>query len=344
MAVTIQDVAKKAEVSPSTVSRVFNNKGQISEETQSIVLKAAKALGYRPRTNKLSKTKTQVNNIAIISSSLISNLNVNPFYGEVIEGIEQSLNKPNNNLLFKTVNGNQDKSNIIEELIDDEKLVGIIIVGSEIDRDFILKINEINVPLVLVDNDLWDENIDCVVNDNQAGARKAVTHLIELGHKKIGFICGPRSHTSLEERYMGYRQALLYEDIPVDENLVTFCGPTYTVEKGYEEIKKMVKSGVLEQMNKVSAIFTSSDFLAIGLMKAIEEMDLAFKDISIIGFDDIQMAKYINPSLSTVRIFKDEMGILAGDRLQELIEGKKIKPIKLIVSVELIKRKSCKTL
>ncbi len=337
MGATIQDVAKEADVSPSTVSRVFNNKGNISHETKERVIAAAACLGYRPRAYKKQEV-SEKNNIGIIFNKRLSNLILDPFYGLVMTGIEESLVAYNYKLFFKTISGNpREDANVINDLIKDEKIAGLILTGYDIEREIILKIKKSNIPLVLVDNDLWDENIDCVVNDNIAGARKIVNHLIELGHEKIAFFGGPLSHHSLEERYQGYKQALKKAGWAIDKDYIYFCEPTFNIEDGYQTALKVFEN--LAEMP--TAVFTANDMLGLGVMKAIRELGYNIpEDISIAGFDDIQMAQHTIPPLSTVRIFKNEMGALAGKRLHELIEGINPKPIKLVVSVDLVLRQS----
>ncbi|AZR73257.1 hypothetical protein BBF96_07575 [Anoxybacter fermentans] len=339
MGVTIYDIAKRANVSPSTVSRVFNQKGRIAPETRDKVLAIARELGYQPREYKSKNKNSKTKSIGIIfSNRLLNNLTGDPFYGQVMEGVEQSLREHNYQLFFKTITGKLEQDlEIIDDLINVEEHVGLILTGYEIDRKIIMKIKESNFPLVLVDNDLWDENIDCIVNDNIAGARKIVSHLIQLGHKRIAFIGGPLTHISLDERYMGYKQALKEADIEKDPNLIVFCEPTFNPEDGYRAAMAILN----QKENRPTAFFAANDMLAIGVMKAIKEMGYSIpEDISIAGFDDIQMAQHTMPALTTVRIFKHEMGFLAGKRLIELINGVFTKPIKVVVSVEPVIRES----
>lgn len=340
MGVTIHDVARKAEVSASTVSRVFNNKENISTETKEKVLAIAAELGYQPRSYKKQETLVK-NNIGIIFSKRLSSLILDPFYGQVMAGIEESLKANEYKLFFKTITGKKFEDRpVINDLIRDETLAGLILTGYGIDKEIILDIKDQDIPLVLVDNDLWDENIDCVVNDNIAGARKIVTHLIELGHRQIAFLSGPMSHVSLEERYVGYRQALNKAGIKEDSSLIYHCEPRFNIEDGYNMILEKFRG----LTPKPTAIFTANDMLAVGAMKALKELNLRIpEDVSVAGFDDIQIAEHTTPPLTTVKIYKNEMGALAGKRLNELIQGINIKPIKLVVSVDVVVRKSTTT-
>ncbi len=337
MAVTIHDVAREAGVSLSTVSRVFNNKGNISNETKEKVIAVAARLGYRPRSYKKQES-TAKKNIGIIFSKRLSSLILDPFYGQVMAGVEDVLVPHNYKLFFQTISGKtSDDLAVIDGLIKDEKIAGLILTGYDIEREIILKIKKSNIPLVLADNELWDENIDCVVNDNLAGTRKIVNHLIELGHQKIAFCGGPLSHLSLKERYQGYKQALKEAGLRKKEEWVYFCEPTFNIEDGYEAAMNIFASA----SQVPTAVFAANDTIALGVMKAIKELGYSIpEELSVAGFDDIQLAEHTVPTLTTVRIFKNEMGALAGKRLHELIEGINPKPMKLVMSVDLVIRES----
>ncbi|MFW5976879.1 MAG: LacI family DNA-binding transcriptional regulator [Bacillota bacterium] len=336
MAVTVKDVAEKAEVSVATVSRAFNKKEGISEQTRKKVLKAASELGYKP---KIQGGKAR--NIGIIFSNRFNSIASDPFYGQVMKGVEKGLIDCNYHLYFKTVNMDQENnSNIISTLYKDKNLTGLILVGQEISENMIEKIKEKNIPVVLIDNDLSEKNIDCVVTNNEAGAKKVVNHLLELGYKEIGFFGGPLTHKSLQKRYYGYCQALEEANIKVNRNLNYIVEKeTLTVEKAFKMSKKY-----LENIgNKIKAVFAANDFQAIGLIRAARSLGYDIPDdFSIVGFDDIESARHTVPPLTTIRVFKEEIGVLAGKRLHDLIQKRLTKAIKILVSVELIVRESSK--
>lgn len=334
----MKDVAKEARVSPATVSRVFNNNPNISEKTRKHVLEVATRLGYKPRKYTSQQKNATPKNIAVVFSNRLINLTDDPFYGQVMNGIEESISQHNYNLIFRTVTGNSDLDmERVESLISDDDLSGIILIGYEINEELVQLIVESRIPLVLVDSNLHDENINLVLNDNITGARVAVDYLIGLGHKRIGFVGGPLYHMSLDERYIGYKQALKRAGIERDNEQIVICEPTFEVDDGFRATKAMLNNSD----HMPTAIFAANDMLAIGVMKAINTKGYDVpKDISVIGFDDIQMAQHTIPSLTTVKIFKKEMGIIAGKRLLELIRGKASKSLKLIVAVELVVRDS----
>ncbi len=343
MGVTISDVAQKANVSPSTVSRVINNKGQISPTTIKKVEKAIGELGYKPKKKKIETRISETEKVGIIFYDRFGedNLSNAPFYNEVIKGVEHSLKKHNYQLIFSTVTGDVKKdNNLIENLIADPQLVGLILAGYDIEKNIILKIKESGIPLVLVDNDFWDEKIDCIVNDNVDGAYHMTNYLLKLGHKKIALLCGSLRHLSLDERYQGFKKSIKEAGLKLNDQLTVFCEKSLlTVDDGYNAIINLLNG--LNETEFPTAIFALNDELAIGALKAVRVMGLNIPgDISVAGFDDIEMAKYTTPSLTTVKIFKGEMGRLTGNRLSELIKNNNSKAIKTIVSGELIFRES----
>jgi len=336
LGLTIKDVAKKANVSVTTVSRVLNNKGRISESTRNKVLQIVDDIGYQPRTYNLNN---EIKTIAFVfNNRYLTGLTNNPFYGEVVNGLEQVLKKHDYNPVLKTISGNEENES--EDLINflkNSTIEGIVLLSYEIDKEVILQVKKMGKPFVLVDNDLWEHKIDCIVNDNLTGAREVVNHLIELGHKKIVFMGGPLKHASLQERFAGYQTALEKAGIDIDEKLIHFCDPYMWTGEAYEVARKMLEN----KENGPTAFFAVADNLAIAIMKAVSEMGYTIPDdISIAGFDDTDIAVQMHPGLTTVRIFKERMGLEAGERLIELINGEKKEPVKQIIGVEVIKRKS----
>lgn len=344
MGITLVDVAKKAEVSPSTVSRVINNKERISSKTKKKVLKAIQELGYIPPKRKYKSDRKKTRKVGIVFYDRFdrNNLSDAPFYNEVIKGVEQSL-KNNYQIVYNTVSGEVEKdANIIKNLITDPQLYGLILAGYDIEQEVILHIKDNNIPLVLVDNDFWKEKVDCVVNDNIEGAYNMTNHLIELGHSRIAFLSGSMKHLSLRERYQGYKKALKDANIIHNNKMMMFCEKSLlTVNDGYDAVSNLINYLDKDKNDYPTAIFAANDELAIGAIKAVKDAGFSIpEDISVAGFDDISMAEHTTPALTTVRIFKGEMGRLTGKRLFDLMHNKNTRPIKSILSVEMVIRDS----
>jgi len=334
---TIQSIAEKAGVSASTVSRVFSGTGKISPETVQRVLQISAEMGYRPRKYVKKDEVQETGNICLLSSRFHNIIN-NTFYSQIVAGVEAILRAHNYQLIFKMLTGNaQDDLTTIESLVANKEVDGIILVGYEVDLSLIVRAKERGKPLVLVDHDAWEMDIDCVVNDNVVGARRIVNHLIELGHERIAFIGGPLSHVSLDERYIGYKQALKQAGIPKIQKLITFCTPFFGVDDGHRATTEMLRT----VKEPPTAIFAASDALAFGVIKAIQDHGCCVpEDISVVGFDDEEMSRHFTVPLTTVRVHKQEMGIEAGKRLIEIIKGEVTKPVKIVLSTEVVVRKS----
>ena len=335
MAITIEDVAEKAGVSISTVSRVFNQSGRISEDTREEVLSVARELNYRPR--KYTK-KQRGENIGILINQFSLPILNNPFYSLILKGIEKELNKKNFHLVFKTLVGEKESDKkTVKSVLNDNQFKGLIVAGYGIEIDLIRKIKNSPLPVVLVDNDHWDEDIDCVLNDNISGARKVVKGLIARGHQRIGFIGGPFSHLSFEKRYMGYKMALKENNLEKENELIIFGDSSFQVEDGYESTKKLLK----RVEKRPTALFAVNDITAVGAMKAVKEAGLSIpEDIAVAGFDDINMGRHVSPALTTVRVFKENMGIQAARRLLDLNKNVSKQPIKIVLSVKPVFRAS----
>lgn len=339
MSVTIEDVAKLARVSVSTVSRVLNNKGRISQETRHRVLEAARELQHPLMTSRLSRCRRRSDNIGILFNKRLKSLLSDPFYGLVMEGVEEVLRRKGYHVFFSTLSNKDEDLEMITAFGRDRKVDGLIMAGCDVDIDYISKALEQDIPLVLVDNNLAKPKVPCVVTDNVTGAREAVEYLIQLGHRDIGFVSGPMSHSSLNERFHGFRQALDDNHIALRSEWIHTSEDValFGVEGGYEGMKRM-----LARPRVPTAVLTGNDFMAFGVVKAAQEAGLRVpEDLSVIGFDDVEMAAHSSPPLSTVRVRKKELGILAAKLLFEMIdEQTQAATYNVVVHTELVIRQS----
>ncbi len=333
--VTLQTVAEKAGVSASTASRALAGSGGVSAETTERVLQIAKELGYVPRKYHRKTKKLQTKNVVVLSNRKHHLLN-NPFYSQVVSGIESVLSEHGCQLVYKTLAGDEtDDPAAVEAQVAEQD--GIILVGYEIDRELIRSISRRQVPFVLVDNDALDLHVNCVVNEDQAAAQRMVRHLIDLGHRRIAFLGGPAEHASLTQRYRGYLQALAEAGLDVDRDLVAFCSPRFRIDDGQRAAHELLTRARL----RPTALFAANDGLAIGAVRAAQALGLDVPgDLSVAGFDDIEAARLITPPLTTVRVFKFEMGVEAGMRLIHIMRGTVNKPLKLVLPTEIVYRES----
>ncbi len=323
MAVTINDIAAKAKVSVSTVSRVLNNKAKkyrISKDTEQLVLKAAKELNYRPnhiaRGLRLKKTQT----IGLIVPDIS-----NPFFAYVTRMIQTFAYGVGYSLIV--CNTDENLTTEIEqiELLRSKGVDGFIIMPVGVRYDHLAELLYDNIPLVLLDRCFDELQTNSVVVNDYKGAFEAVKHLLDYGHKRIAIIQGLANTYTNSARLKGYKDALTKYNIPLDENLIV--GNDFRKENGYIEMKILLK---LE--SPPSAIFTTSDLITLGALQAISEEGCRIPDdISIVSFDDTDFAPFLNAPLTAVSQPKELMGEVAVKLLIEDMKSKGQKEKKRIV-------------
>ena len=324
---TIKDVAKLAGVAISTTSYALNDTGKVSEKTKEKVLKAAKELGYRPngvaRDLKMNK-RTKV--ICVFVGDLGG-----PFFSEVIKGIQDVA--LNNNYDLIACN-----HNMAQKFLSERRVDGAIILSAIIPDKLLLRVAGPHFPIVVMDRELEGEYVYNVLLDNVQGAYDATKHLIKLGNRKIAYFSGaPSSYDSIK-RFEGYKKALNENGIIFDHNLVV--QGHFTEVGGYEATNLLLINSKLNN-NAVDAIFCGNDEMAIGAIRALDEKGIKIpEDISIIGYDDIRLASYMKPSLTTISHHKYAWGTMAANLV---IEGLKedIKFKNILLPSELITRNSC---
>lgn len=332
MKVTIKDVAREANVSIATVSRVINGKDKVKKETKLKIEKAIEALNFRPdqaaRTMIMKETKT----IGLLIPVL-----ANEYWAELSEIIQDALWEKGYTLIIGSDNMNADKQKAFLNVFDERKVDGIIMghIPTRESEEYIENLKKEGTPIVSLLP--FSSDIDCVAGDNFQGAMTAVQHLVKLGHSKIAYI-GAAS-TSFE-REMGYRNALLMNKYQIDESLIITTDEMVRnfSQYGYESAKRIIK-----EKRKYTAVFCANDLMAIGAIKAFSEFGLKIPEhVAVVGVDNISMAGLYQPSLTTIEQPIKEMGKAAVELLLQLKNnnsqstGKKITfPMKLIV------RESC---
>ncbi len=328
MGVTIHDVAKRAGVSPATVSRVLNDRPGIRAETRERVLKAARELGYIPDFSARSLATKRTHTLAFLVHARHS-LSSHSFYGQVLAAAEKEARQHGYHLLFSTVH---DEAPL---MLEEQRVEGLILAGCDIPRALILRLKHSGVPFVLVDNHL--PGVNSIVIDNEGGAYEAVSHLIRLGHREIGFLCEWMEDLSFAERFAGYKRALQDHGLPYRPELVAEGEPR-TPGSGYIAAQRLL------QKARPSAVFVANDLTAVEAMRAFREAGLDIpKDIAVVGFDDGDLAPVAYPPLTTVRVFRDALGIQAVRRLLYIIEHPSTPPLQIRVFTKLIIRESCGT-
>jgi DNA-binding LacI/PurR family transcriptional regulator len=302
---TIYDVAERANVSKSLVSLVMRGSSSVSEERRAAVLRAAEELGWRPNAHARAMAEGKTRTIGV----LISDLH-NPFFAEIVDGLEEELGSSR----FRAVLGTggrdpQREVGAIEALVE-RRIDGIVLLSPRIPVEEISKVAR-TTPAVLVGRRTTDDSLDCVANDDFAGATMAVEHLAELGHERIAHITGGEG-AGAEARRQGYESAMRELGLGVH---VQVAYGDYTDEGGYWGARRLLKA-----VTRPTAIFAANDFAAMGALAAINEAGLSVpEDISLIGYDNTYLAALSSISLSSVDQPRHDMGVLAVRLLLERI-------------------------
>ncbi len=332
---TIKDVAKKAGVSITTVSFVLNNRSDvvISERVKKRVLRVAREMDYHPSAMAAGLAGRRTRNLGVVfylEDKIISN----QFYSFVVEGIVKETIGKNFNLFFSYIDSAYSGYQSLPKIIREKNVDGVLLIGRSEPR-MVGDIKDRRIPVVAVDNYPALKGIDTIQMDNRQGAMLATEHLIQLGHKNIGFLTVSGGRPSLEERKEGWRAAHVKNNLTANKDYI-FESDSLTFFESYEK-----SIGILKKQKRMTALFCANDEMAAGALRAAHEVGRSVPgDMSLVGFDNITMSSYTAPPLTTVSVAKEYMGKMAVDRILELVENKELTPKRLEVPVELIVRQS----
>lgn len=321
---TMQEIAQKLNISVSTVSRALSGQhDKVSEDTKKAILALARKHGVQRR-------RTMGKNVAFVIDREMFN-DCSNFYSSLISGIETELIKNRYYFQFNSV----DRKNIdLKDInLNFSDIMGVIFVGFYHDN-LVLELKNRSIPIVLLDYHLPTEDIDSVLIDNTDGVLKACRYLSELGHSRIACISGDKTLSSTQERLFGYQMAKELFGLLDDPALLAECKGR--IDQAHEAMNR-----ILDSNTSPTAVVTHNDVFAIGAMDAIKQRGLTVpEDISVIGFDDIAMARQMVPSLTTINVPKHTMGIMAVRRLLHITEGKEYPNKKILIPTKLKIRNS----
>lgn len=332
MKVSIKKISEVTGFSPATISNALNHKKGVNKGTSQLIFEAASKLGYS-NDSKITKIKFVIykQNGFIIDDS--------PFYPAVIEGVERQARL----LGYETVFCNLDRNGIdyeeqVRKILEDTT-AAVILLGTELmEADFKLYENP-KCHFILLDG--WSDTItfDSVLISNTDSACHAVEYLIQKGHKKIGYLKGSFRIKAFIYRAIGYKRAMSRAGLTIDQNNIFTLGTT--IESSYNDMNQYLDNHI----KLPTAFFADDDVIALGAMKALQEHGYRIpQDISIVGFDDLPFCEVSSPRLTTIRVFKQEMGEIAVRRLADHINlGSKAKA-KIQVCTEFVERESVRDL
>ncbi len=332
--VTIKDVAKRAGVSPSTVSRVIADHPRISPDTKENVRAIMDELGYYPNAIARSLVNQTSHSIGVIRSRLTEENFANPFFPAVIQGISSVAHKHRLSLVLSTSNTFEQEDEECLNLLRQRRVDGVILLASHRDDQLIPRLTSDGFPFVLIGRYEGSEEINWVNNDNVEAARTAVRHLLSKGHRQIACLDGDPRYVVSSDRLVGYEKALR------DYNLPLFPGSVehseFSVEGGYQATQRL-----LDRNQVFSAIFAVDDLVAIGAMRALQERDIKVgTEVEVVGFNDTILGSCVQPALTSVHVPIYDLGQIAMQMLTAQIYGSGVYPHHQMLPASLVVRDS----
>ncbi|EJL6538497.1 substrate-binding domain-containing protein [Vibrio cholerae] len=308
---TMKDIARLAGVSTSTVSHVINKSRFVSDEIAERVNNAAQQLNYAPsalaRSLKMNRTKT---------IGMLVTTSTNPFFGEVVKGVERSCYHQGYNLILCNTEGDNQRMKASINTLLQKRVDGLLLMCSTLEGERLDVFDRYpDIPIVVMD---WGPILfasDKIQDNSLQGGYMAAKHLIESGHKEIGCITGPLIRHQAQMRYEGYKRALAEAGIAINPDWIVESD--FECEGGYQAFEKLYQRGKLP-----SALFVSNDMMAMGVIQAASQRGLRVPDdLSLIGYDDVHIAKFMTPALTTIHQPKYRLGKAAVDTLLYRLEN-----------------------
>lgn len=326
----IYDVAREARVSVYTVSSVINRSAHVSEALRQRVERAIHKLNYRPNLLARGLAKRRTHTLGIIVPDI-----GNPFFPLLVRGVEDTAQESGYSVLLCNSDNNPDKEERYLDLLLSKQVDGILLTKApgSLKPSIRRALAESNVPVVLLSRTQPDLNVDAIVTDDLKGAHEAVTHLVRAGHRRIGWLGGPRNLSHSAARFEGYIKALKRHNLPFDRKLVT--EGDFRMDSGY-------RGGLAVLPHRPDAIVIGNFLMTVGFMRAADELGMQCpSDFGLISFDDFPWLRYFRPRLTTVDVPKYEIGVAGAQRLLLRVAGKNVRHSVVKLRPRLRVRESC---
>ncbi len=329
---TIKQVAGLSGVSIKTVSRVINGGEAVSAETLRRVTDAIGRLNYRPNALARGLVTRRSRSIGLVIADI-----VNPFFPPLVRGVEDTAAAQGYNVILCDTDEHAERERAAVSLLLEKQVDGLILCASRLPASFLREVADSGVLMVLVNRALHHARTASVMVDAAEGGRRATAHLLDLGHRRIGYLSGPPSSSSNAGRLRGYTRALEARGIPFSQELV--AGGAASIDAGRKATEALMAIG----RRPPTALFAFDDLMAVGALEELRRQGRRVpQDVAVVGFDDIEMAAFVDPPLTTVAQPKADMGRLAAARLLEMIEGTPATgPRVVTLTPELVVRRSC---
>jgi LacI family transcriptional regulator, galactose operon repressor len=327
--VTIEDVARAAGVSRQTVSRAINQKDEISPVTMTRVMETVDRLGYHPSwvARGLATQRTQVVGLVVPDIT-------NPFFPEIARGVQDAARARNYNVFLCNTDESADQELQVLYSLAAQPVDGILLFGSRISDADLAAFADQYQPLVVLNRWLERADVSMILVDNHLGARLAVEHLAERGHRNMGMLAGPLASPSSLQRVQGFRQAMAERALPVPDSCIVTGAPT--LDGGHEAARQL-----LMRHPEVTGLLAYNDLVALGALQACKQLGRPVPGgCAVVGFDDIRLASMVSPALTTIRVDKYDLGCQAMQRLLQILDDPAGCAPPVHVPVELVVRQS----
>jgi DNA-binding LacI/PurR family transcriptional regulator len=308
--VTIKEVAKKAKVSPSTVSRVINNNYPVSNAVRENVLKSMRDLNYQPNgiARSLKSNKTQMIGFVVADIS-------NPFFMQIAKAMENVIGNEDHSIVFCSSDGIPEKEKKLLESLNEKRVEAMVIASSDPNGRYIRQLVDQGMPIVLIDRKIKEINTDVVVEDNYNTAYLLTKHLIDNGHRKIAIINASLAISVGMERFEGFKAALQYSNITLDQRYV--LNGSFQREDSYTAVKKMIAAN---QNDPPTAIFCCNNIITVGTVLALKESGLKIPDdISVVSFGTMDLLEFVEPKLTIATQSAAAIGYKTGKIIMDRI-------------------------
>jgi len=331
--ITIADIAREAGVSAMTVSRLLSGKGPVALETADRIRKIIKRLGYQPNylARSLSSRRSMVLGVAIprTEHALLDN-----YISQVLSGITDTALHHEYRIMLFPFNPEGGDQEEFANLFRSKMVDGLLLLKTFYGDGRILSLARQKIPFVLVNHKYYGENVHFIDVNNMLGAKLAVEYLAGKGHRNIAFISGDLRETNARDRLNGFRKTMQALGLPIREHWI--------IQGQFDQrIAYQNCAPLFEGQELPTAVFCSDDYMAIGVMHRLKELGLRIpEDVSVIGFDDIELAAYVKPALTTIRQPLQKIGKIAAETLLKMMGGEQIPPTRRLLKVKLVQRES----
>jgi len=310
--VSIKDIARAAGVSHSTVSRALSDSPLISAETKERIQLLAREMGYSPDAQARSLVMGRTQTIGVVVTTI-----TDPFIAEIVQSIENTAHRHGYSVILASSNSEPEREIAAVEMLHSKRVDAVIVTSSRVGALYQNHLDRLGVPVVLVNSHSEQQGpyTFSISVDNLRGGFTATKHLLDAGHRRIAYVRGAPDHSDDVARLAGYRQALSKFGISVDPALVVAGAGT---AGGGEQ----ALPALLEAVDRVTAVFCYNDMTSVGLLKAARERGVSIPgDLAVVGFDDIPLASYVVPALTTIAQPKSKMGERASEMVLELLSS-----------------------